>query len=72
MDFDNILDIATQNQGGSNVQVRLSFTEISHVTRNNKPLGSIPSCHVLVLLPFVDQDQAKQSCMCFHSNNWDY
>lgn len=44
MDFDNILDIASQNQGVSNVQVQLSFA-VKCLTLNDF-MKTMSSCNL--------------------------
>lgn len=45
MDFDNILDIASQNQGVSNVQVQLSFA-VKCLTLNDNFMNTMSSCNL--------------------------
>lgn len=45
MDFDNILDIASQNQGVSNVQVQLSFA-VKCLTLNARLVDAMSSCNL--------------------------
>lgn len=49
MDFDNVLDIASQNQGVSNVQVGLSFTH-GFLKLNETRMDALISCDLQVLI----------------------